>query len=1011
MSGSNSQNNLNTLLGFSASGIALIKLNKNSENDKHATKNKEDIETNTEEITKTETLINENFTDEKFNEIITTDIEKEKVEIINNLETELLPIIFEPYEKSQEQNGEEINKEINRAKAAEKENDDKLTNQIGKFENDKDKNQNLVDDLVLNEKGENYIETITKSLEEEKRRSKSWNDEFSGNGNTVFNTAMENCVQINQTNKSPIYPLTTNGWLWRNTGGELFIVTTGEEYNNSFFKSSKAPNILATVYNPTKQGYQVYNVKKGYLDLTNNISLLTFNENQNTDELTQKGFTLEDQTNLIKNGDPCFTIGSFNRLFNNFSLSYGIVKNNNNFVTGKECVLIDSIPNIVGSLGSPFLNKEGKLVGMQQIATLNGSSLITKTGKSQGEQFFEDCIIESIQFLQGGDITPNDAYIGNIDPGKNYLALSLSRDEEFIFNGIENAEINISTDHLGSLPSGDNNKIYTVKEDWTEMIYQFGALVDFDAGFYRTKISQVVHYDSSSNSYPSFWSHNLPDVVNTQFDFQVNESGVIIDLKIYEESNLGNYLYKNPNVFYFYIADDKAISEIDKMGGSVIGEPKIWGDVDNFIIVDPNFGLMSPSNVLINPNFNSIFGISDQPVSKKIVNFKDFSYSKNIDVLIEYDEYNDYGDRIVLNDNVLTITDSTSNDSANDTTTINFNSYAYFSCNTDDRFDILYDEDDFTGKINRGSFGISSSMIEKSISNMLSPIPILNFNLTGRYIKPTDLNPQQIMPMNDKDGYLNAEKPLSYTLNDKELSSYHYGGLLIENKNCIILRVSYRPIGETNKISHPIGIYNPDCKTISSIISSIKDSNKDSLEFHVLKPESNNRLTPRILSFHPHNRETINIYVHSIGESEPYYNFYLKPEDEGSHQPLVLSSYQFDVAHNYRFLRLHKKTDHPFTIQGSYPGVTIDGDDKVFGEKTFTVSFDSSFNLATTPSLIWYCSDHSAMTGTFNLKGYPIQTGKGYWGEENTLDTNTDFYEYENSFYGPKELQLNTEIF
>ena len=1023
MSGSNSQNNLNTLLGVAASGIGIFKLNKNSENDKHATKNKEDIETNTEEITKTETLINENFTDEKINEIVAT--EKSKIqqilnsrneEIKNSLETELLPIIFEPYEKSQEQNETDLRAEEERAKAAEEKNDADLKTIKEASDTNYINNETLINNIDLNQ--------LEQSIEKEKKRSESWNENFRGNGNTVFNNAMENCVQINQTNQSPIYPLTTNGWLWKNTG-ELFIVTTAQEYNNSFFKSTLKPLILATVYNPSKKGYQVYQVKLQYLDLTNNISLLRFLEGQNIDELTQEGFTLEDQTNLIKNGDPCFTIGSFNRLFNNFSLSYGIVKNNNNFVTGKECVLIDSIPNIVGSLGSPFLNKEGKLVGMQQLATLNGSSLITKTGRSQGEQFFEDCNIESIQFLQGGNITANDAYIGNIDPTKNYLALSLSRDEEFIFNGMENAEINISSDHLGSLPSEENNKIYTVIEDGLE---QYGknwpiyndpttSLLSVDAGFYRIKIYEIIHDDgltSNPSSDLRFRAYSLPDVVNTQFDMEVDGDGVVIQLKIFKEfeSNLGNYLHKNPNVFYFIIGKQN-ITKIDEMGGNIIaGEPKVLGSDEYFYVYD---GYIFESRfVEINENFKSILGTSDQPVSKKIVNFKDFSYSKNIDVLIEYDEYSNYGDEIVSNDNVLTITDNTSNGT---TTTIDFNSYAYFSCNTDDRFDILYDEDDFTGKINRGSFGISSSMIEKSISNMLSPIPILNFNLTGSYIKPMYLEtPNLQINMNDKDGYLNAEKPLSYTLNGEDLTSYHYGGLLIEDKNCIILRVSYTPIDESDKISHPIGIYNPDCKSISAIINSIKNENKDSLEFHVLKPDNNNdnRLTPRILSYHTHTRETIDIYVHSIGkDTYPFYYFYLKPDDN-EHQLIDLVTYQFDVAYNYRFLRLNNETDHAFEIALA-SGVSIDGNNagnNAVGNSEITVSFDLSFDLNETSSLSWFCTAHpDSMQGTFNLKGYPIQNGSGYWGDGSTFDFDYDFYEYENSTYGPKDLQLNTENF
>jgi hypothetical protein len=192
-----------------------------------------------------------------------------------------------------------------------------------------------------------------------------------GRGSEVFNVAMENCVQINQTDNSELYPKTTSGWLWH-SGEELFIVTTCNEYKNYPIDGilNKVDMMIATIYNKTNETFQTFDCTLYACDFRNNVGLLKINSDQ-VGDLTQTGFVLEDQVDRIETGEQCFMLGAFSNLMDNFSISSGIVRDNKHTNTGNECVLIDTVSSISGSWGSPFLNKDGKIVGMKQAVTGN----------------------------------------------------------------------------------------------------------------------------------------------------------------------------------------------------------------------------------------------------------------------------------------------------------------------------------------------------------------------------------------------------------------------------------------------------------------------------------------------------------------------------------------------------------------------------------------------------------------------------------------------------------------
>ena len=136
----------------------------------------------------------------------------------------------------------------------------------------------------------------------------------------------------------------------------------------------------------------------------------------------------------------------------------------------------------------------------------------------------------------------------------------------------------------------------------------------------------------------------------------------------------------------------------------------------------------------------------------------------------------------------------------------------------------------------------------------------IRFNLSGKFITPMDMS--GLINMQDTDGYLNAKTPLSININGSDKIHYHFGGLHVIEKDCIILRLVYKPLNDSDpnyvdnvtQVSFSIGTYNHNSRSVSSIIKLITSGNKSSLEFHVLKSvindDGSSQLTPRVLTYY-----------------------------------------------------------------------------------------------------------------------------------------------------------------
>ena len=146
--------------------------------------------------------------------------------------------------------------------------------------------------------------------------------------------------------------------------------------------------------------------------------------------------------------------------------------------------------------------------------------------------------------------------------------------------------------------------------------------------------------------------------------------------------------------------------------------------------------------------------------------------------------------------------------------------------------------------------------------------------------------------------------------------------------------------------------------------------------------------------------DTINIYVSNGQLSTPYYQFY--SDSEGNTE--ITDTLELDTTKTYVFHRLNGATNHAFyisdagyeqsstditltpttyteTVPDGYGGTTTNtitpsATSGIKNTATLTLSFNESFDAATA-EVIYYCTLHSDMVGTFTIANNNEETNSG----------------------------------
>ena len=167
-----------------------------------------------------------------------------------------------------------------------------------------------------------------------------------------------------------------------------------------------------------------------------------------------------------------------------------------------------------------------------------------------------------------------------------------------------------------------------------------------------------------------------------------------------------------------------------------------------------------------------------------------------------------------------------------------------------------------------GTFGISSSILNKVLMKMKKTSKDGNIiqkslkfvqDYAYIYLWPETIDTLVKNTNMDSDiaSYLLGQKKFPYQLNENSEEDYHLGGCYIGstfignstistfnssiiNEDFILIRVVYQPLDDSDpnyvngqsQVSFPIGTYNSNCKSLSSIMQFITKDNIETLQFH-----------------------------------------------------------------------------------------------------------------------------------------------------------------------------------
>ena len=400
------QKNINSAVGVIATGLNLFGLNKKSKNEDQLNKNSENIKKNKDKLIQLENTIDENKN--KIEKII-KETKEDYLDGDDGLLVQMENKIKEEFKTKIDSKKNEL---INNDSEIEKNINDESYRANEKYLNmEKDiesyKTQMETDYSTLNDKikeTQDDLSLLTETLNNTKNESMENEYQNMYQGNSVYQQhGKQNTVRITGKEGMLNNGKVLTGWLWR-YNGHLYVVTTGREWEENIYDSQTTSyDADAVIYNSDTNSFQHFYIKMCSVDFLNNVSLFGFvdEKDENTLLSQQKGLDLDSE---IHKGERCYLVGELGEDTDHFSITSGIVKDDNFTNTGNDSILLDMVSGLTGSFGSPFLNKNGKVIGMKQNSTLYFPRF--------GSSFTGD--INKVNL----DVWGNDNYRWNLDTAK-----------------------------------------------------------------------------------------------------------------------------------------------------------------------------------------------------------------------------------------------------------------------------------------------------------------------------------------------------------------------------------------------------------------------------------------------------------------------------------------------------------------------------------------------------------------------------------------------------------------
>lgn len=498
------QKNINSAVGVIATGLNLFGLNKKSKNEDQINKNSENIKKNKDKLTELENTIDENknkiekiiketkkdYFDEDDGLLVQMEnkIKEEFKRQIDIKKTELIKTDIEIYQK--------INDESYRASGKYSEMEKEIESHQTKMETDYstlDTNLKEKANSVSNKYG-----SLTETLNTNKHESMENEKKNMNQGRSVYyQYGKQNTVRISAKRSTLNEKKILTGWLWK-YNNHLYVVTTGREWEENIYRqnvSKPTYDADAVIYNTDTQNFQHFHIKMCSVDFLNNVSLFGFVDVDDENKLKNQGKGLHLDSEIHK-GERCYLVGEFGKNTDHFSITSGIVRDDNFTNTGNDSVLIDMVSGLTGSFGSPFLNKNGKVIGMKQNSTLYfprfDNSFTGDINKGEiGWSNSSDMYADNLKMETGGENTGK--------PEGTYLSFTyFSESEDTIPSDIVNNSLGLRVNNMEVYSGG---KIRECKEE---------SSIDTDPATNLINFIDNVRYNPNM---PDF-ENDFPDLVD-----------------------------------------------------------------------------------------------------------------------------------------------------------------------------------------------------------------------------------------------------------------------------------------------------------------------------------------------------------------------------------------------------------------------------------------------------------------------------------------------------------------